>query len=710
MLPVIHTDHHLTAPMEEGASKHAPFRMRKYLAVLLKWWWVPVLTLALSLGVAITYVVRKPPTFVSSARMWETEKMRLPEGELFSEDMATFLGSQTELLQSAKLRELTLARLKAEGTNAMAIGFDGQPLPVSIRVWQAAKSSIFVLEATSFQSAYVQAYLNALMDVYLEYRKDVRKMVSGDTLASITEQVQKWERDLKNEQDILTAFERTNNMSILQEEGTVAGGYLARLQTQMSDLQLEDRLLNASNEVASNAVALGLTSAAGQNRVDGGSATVAEAAPGGQSDNQAALKELALLKLQREQLSRKLWPGHPDIVKLDADIERAEKVMEILHEQNREQLAAEREAIKLRITNISVLIKEWQGKVVEANSLIAEAESLKLNVQRVQNVYDRLVTLVQNVGISREIDQENVSILETASPAMRSFDKEKDILILAVLAGLGLGLGIIFLIATRDDCFTSLVEISEKFGDAIVGQVPDMPGAKKDAPLPLLEDNDQRHIYAEAYRSLRSALIFVPVGDERPKLLLITSAMPNEGKSTIAANLARTLAQGGSRVVLVDGDLRRGALHKAMGLPVAPGLMELLQQPENFENVIQRNALPNLSFISRGDFSNNPGDLLLSPAYDQILARLRQQFDYVVIDSSPVFAADDVATMAPKADGTLFVVRRDFSSARAVEEAIDLLSQRQAKILGLVFNRANASARSYYYYNHEEYFPSTPVA
>jgi capsular exopolysaccharide synthesis family protein len=205
-------------------------------------------------------------------------------------------------------------------------------------------------------------------------------------------------------------------------------------------------------------------------------------------------------------------------------------------------------------------------------------------------------------------------------------------------------------------------------------------------------------------------LIFVPAGDERPKLIIITSAMPDEGKSTIAANLARTLALGGSRVLLVDGDLRRGALDRLMGLPRAPGLTEALQQPEKLEGLIQRDLLPNLSFISRGCPCANPGDLFLSPAFDKVLTRLRQQFDYVLIDSTPVFAADDVTSMASKADGTLFVVRRGYSSARAVEEAIDVLSQRQARILGLIFNRADASARSYYYYKRAEYFTSAPAA
>jgi succinoglycan biosynthesis transport protein ExoP len=705
MLPILQPDGQMSVSNGEGPPKGSSIRMGKFLAVLLKRWWIPVLTVALSLGATAAYVVRKPPTFVSSARMWETEKMRLPVGELFSEDMATFLGSQTELLQSGKLRQLTLARLRAKDANSVPVGADGYALPVAIRVWQAAKSSVFVLEATSSQGAYTQFYLNALMDVYLEYRKDVRKTVSGDALASIMELVQKWQRDVTSAQDILTAFERTNNLSILQEEGTVAGGHLAQLETQLSDLQLEDRLLNATNGVGSE-----LPSVLSPIHVGGANSTSAKASSASQSDNSAALQELALLKIQRAKLAPYLRAKHPKMVKIDADIQRAETVLEMFRQQNRDRLAEERQAIKVRIENMIPLIDEWRAKVVQVNGLIAEADRLKLNVERVQNPYERLVSMVQNVGISREIDPENISILEAASPAYRSFHEEESNLTQAGLGGLALGLGIVFLIAYRDDRFTSIVEIREMFGDAVVGQLPELPVVKRDATLPLLESNDQRHAFAEAYRGLRSALTFVPMGDERPRCLLITSAMPNEGKSTVAANLARTLALGGSRVVLVDADLRRGVLHKLLRLQRAPGLSELLWQAEDLEKVIQKDTLPNLSFIPCGFSLSHPGDLLLGPKLDQILTRLRQQFDYVLIDSSPVFAADDAASLAPKVDGALFVVRSGFSSARVVEEAVQLLTQRRAKILGLVFNRSNASARSYYYYNLEEYFPSTPVA
>src|ERR1019366_6781767 len=157
-------------------------------------------------------------------------------------------------------------------------------------------------------------------------------------------------------------------------------------------------------------------------------------------------------------------------------------------------------------------------------------------------------------------------------------------------------------------------------------------------------------------------------------------------------------------------DLRKGVLHQMLGLQREPGLADVLRQPADLEKVIQKDSLLNFSFISSGTVSRNSGDLFLGPPFDELLTQLRQQFDYVLIDSSPVFAADDATTLAPKVDGTLFVVRSRFSSTRPVREALDLLYQRQAKVLGVVFNQADASARSYYYYKYADYHGTATTA
>ncbi len=688
----------MTGPMDDPGVTVTSLRVRRFFVFLLKFWWVPLVTLAIGMAIEVCYVYWKQPSFVSRASMWETVKLRLPEGGIFSEDMQDYSGTLGVFLQSETLRQSALAILRASTNSAsIVMGKDGEPLPVAINVAGNTKSAMYEIQATSSNPRYTRTYLDAIMAAYLDYMKTVRAQVSGDTLASLSDQMQHWERDLKNGQDALLAFERTNNLAILQEEAAVAGSYLTRLKTQLSDLQLEARLLDAATNnpgLATSGTFVGISDMA----------SAPSAGPA--SDQQSPQNQIELLKMQRERLSKYLRPKHPKIVKLDADIERAEELQAIYRRQDRDQLAAARKANQMKTDNIMASIKEWEDKVVEANATIAEADRLKLNIQRTQSVYDRLALLVQNVGISRDIDQENLAILEPATPAKRSYSREKAGLELAIVGGLAVGLGLVFLIAVRDDRFTSVTEVNSTLGDTVVGLLPEMSQAG-DSVVPLLALNDPRHIYAESYRNLRSAILFLTTESERPKVLLIVSAMPNEGKSTVAANLARTLALSGSRVLLVDGDLRKGHLHHLLGLQREPGLAELLNHTHGPDQVMQQDSLPNLTFISCGEKnSTNPGDLFLGSGLDQILARWRQEFDFVVIDSSPLFAADDASCLAPKVDGTLFVVRRRHSSARAAREAVELLAQRQARVIGVIFNGADTSGRSYYYYKYADYYPS----
>jgi len=692
----------MVGPPEER-SPVSSINLQHVLGSLLRYWWLPVITLALGLGAGVGLVRLTAPTYVSKARMWETLKVRLPEGSLFSDDVQNAFGTQTELLQSDALRLLTLARLQSTGgKQAIPVEPDGSLPLVTIRVTSSGKSSVFVIEATSSHAAYTQAYLNALMDVFLEYKRNMRQQLSGLTLASISEEVKKAEDDLNEAKQLLMVFEQTNNLAGLQQDSAVSGGYLAGLKTKLSDLQLEERLLQASaleretNGSDTNGVAAAW--------VDPASTAFSAAVATTAAEHQAALRALDDLKLQRAKLSRNLRPKHPKIVKLDADIERARRMLETFRRQDQDQLAASRQAIQLRLANTQDAIQQWERKVERANAIIARAEGFKFNVQQRQIVYDRLMVLLQNVGLSRNIDQETLAILEPASPAKRSHAQETSLLALSGAGGFALGLGIIGLLGVRDDRFTSLAEVAEKLGQNVLGQVPEIPRLRRGEVVPLLAADDKRHLYAESYRNLRSAILFMPIEGERPKSVLITSAVPNEGKSTIAANLSRALALGGARVVLVDADMRRGVLHQLLGLRREPGLSQLIQQPDKLDDILQKDTLLHFSFISSGTISSNSGDLFLGSAFDDVLAGLRQQFDHIIIDSSPVFAADDATTLAPKVDGTLFVVRSRFSSARPVREALELLYQRQAKVLGIVFNQADPSARSYYYYKYADYY------
>ena len=696
-----HSGHAMHYPYPSLADQNgAAPRPNRVLTFLLRYWWIPLLTTLVCAGGAGAYLYFTPPLLVSTAQMWETQKLRLPaDGGGFTEDLQNYLGTQIELLRSKKLSLLAEERLRRAGT-PVPVDRHGKRVEVRLRVAQAPKTAVLEIEGFSTQGAYARAFLNALMDEYLEYKKSVRKSVSGDTVASISEQALRLENELKASQEALTAFEQTNNLAIMEEEGRIAGGHLARLKTQLSDLKLQGQLLDATaqDRGPGNTNIMGVLTALPGANGPGSSTSMAE--------RQAAVRELEVLQTQRQKLSENLRPRHPRMIKLEQDIERAQKLLQMYQLQNQEQLEQARQGLRMSVASVEESIKEWEGKVVEANSRIAEAQRLKLNMSRTQTLYDRLMMLLQNVDLSRNTDRETLAILQPATEAERYYLRDFLILAGALMAGMLAGLGLVLVVEVRDDRFASVVEIDERFGESVVGQLPEMRRLARNGPMDLIGSPDQPDMFAESCRNLRSALLFLPHEGERPKTIVITSALADEGKSTVAANLAKTLALGGARVLLVDGDIRKGHLHKALGLNASPGLMELVMDGAGPDDVLQSGSTPNLFFVARGTAQANPGDILLKPALDRWLSAWRKEFDYVLIDSCPVFAADDVTTLAHKADGTLVVVRRRYARASVVREAVVLLMRRQARVLGLVFNRADASGRSYHYYSYSDYHSS----
>lgn len=674
-------------PVESSNVSESKFRLDKILAMLRRFWWIPVITVILAAGIGAAMIFKTPPSYISQATMWETEKFRLPEGAVFTENVQTALGTHIELLKSGRISELAVELLKTKGSNAIPVGADGKPLSVKFNAWVDQKSSVIAASVTSADPNYSQNYLNAVLNAFLSYRKNARKSVSGETLTSISDQVLRLERDLKASQDALTSFERTNNLAIIQEESSQMGSYLTKLKLQLSDLRLESELLNSSiadQQTAQRSNTLALTSTEGAAGHD-------ITAP-----QMQAMKDLQVLIAERDRLSKKLRPKHPKIVKLNTDIERAQKLVDIFRKQTIDQLASSRETLSKKIASVQKNIEQWEPKVTEATAHVAEADQLKLNVSRAQSIYDRFANLYQNADVSRNIDQETLAILDNASPGKRLYDTEKKIAAITLFAGLGVGLGIIAFLTYRDDKIVNSVDVVQNLNSAIVGQLPELPKIKGEKTLTLISPNDQRYAYAESYRNLRSALLFQAVDGERPQIIMVTSAVPGEGKSTVAANLATTMAMGGSRVLLIDADMRLGKLHTLLQAQADPGLAEVLSKKAVVDRVIQSTNLPNLSFIGRGAQGLNPSDLFLSESTKQLFDFLRTKFDHIIIDTSPVFASDDATTLAPMLDGTLFVVRGKHSEAGVARKALELLHQRQVKILGVVFNGVDTTGFSGY--------------
>jgi capsular exopolysaccharide synthesis family protein len=186
---------------------------------------------------------------------------------------------------------------------------------------------------------------------------------------------------------------------------------------------------------------------------------------------------------------------------------------------------------------------------------------------------------------------------------------------------------------------------------------------------------------------------------------LICSAEPNEGKSTLAANLAITFALTGSRVLIIDADMRRGLLHTYFETPVSPGLSEYLDLQAQLNDVIYKTNQPTLDMIPRGKVPHQPGELLLSQQIDNLFEQTHADYDIVFWDSVPILAADDVSNLCSKVDGIIFVVRAGYSSIYAAQGALDILSPNNSQILGMILNSAILSPPGYYTkYRYKQYY------
>jgi capsular exopolysaccharide synthesis family protein len=304
--------------------------------------------------------------------------------------------------------------------------------------------------------------------------------------------------------------------------------------------------------------------------------------------------------------------------------------------------------------------------------------------------------------VDKGIGQESVTPLEAASPPVPLPPQKMKHLIMAGLLGLILGIGIPIFIDRLDDRPTSSLELEQLFRMPVLAQFPLLKPERRVGVRPL-QLNDERYPMIEAYRGLRSALIFRDSVKNRTKSIMISSARPHDGKSMVSANFAFTLAQAGARVLLIDADLRRGILHKNFSTPASPGLAEILAGKIPWTTAIVPTSVPNLDLVPCGESTGQRGNLFAEVG--KFLLEMPRHYDYYLFDTSPVMVGDDVLSLAPYVDGVIMVVRAGFTSGRLAQAALESLHLRQVNVLGLVFNGVDPNASNFHYYRFKEYYP-----
>jgi polysaccharide biosynthesis transport protein len=678
-------------------------RLHRYKSLLIRRWWIPVLTLCLGLFVEAFLTYQTAPLFLSIGKMMVAGSLKIAQGAVYSEENQNFYGTQIQLMQSTEVKRGAEALVRSTHPEM-------PPVPVEISVVQKPRTSIFELSAVGSTPDYTQAYLNAVMQKYLDFKKGMREDQGKFVITGITEQLIQTEKDLRTAEDEMLEFQKQNNIGFITEEGNSAAAFLVKLNRDYAGLKTEYDLLNLLD--------LDQNLDRAQSKAEGsptGEATEEKGMPfsdvGPEADYLKAKQQVQLLKAERDTLAKDLRPKHPKILKLNDEVTKEERLIELYRQDTLERLETRRKSIGKQMENLQSNIKEWEAKALDLSQRLALFNRVKGKVDRLKTLYDRLTNNLKEIDVSQVVDSggdQSVSVMEAATTPT----SVRPGLIKSLLLGLGCGalagIGILILLDRIDDRMASFGEFQHHFSENVLGQIPK---EKTKAKVTLLQPEDARHIFAESYRNVRSSLFFMPYDGPRPKTFLITSAVPNEGKSTISANLAITFALSGARTLLIDGDLRRGALREAFGISSKIGFSEVLKQEVNWREVVVPTATPNLFVLPRGRSLSQPSEHLLRDSTDALLKEIYTQYDYILIDSSPVLAADDTTSLAPKIDATLFVVRLSYTSARLTKKSLELLYGRQVNVPGVILNFVDTSLPEYYYYQYSEYYttPTSPT-
>ena len=328
-----------------------------------------------------------------------------------------------------------------------------------------------------------------------------------------------------------------------------------------------------------------------------------------------------------------------------------------------------------------------------------------------RDVYESLLQREKKLRVTSNSRANNVRLLDRAEVPGGPFTPDtRRAWIMALLFGLGLGVAAAFVIDYLDDTVKTPEDISWRLRLHFLGLVPKVHGERH----PLLS-GPVPHDFGEAFRALRTALVATNTTD-KTRIVAMTSTQPLEGKTTTAANMALALAIGGARVLLIDGDMRRPSLHRALRLPNDKGLAELLTGKARMREVVQRCGDPNLLVISAGQTPPNPSELLSSDRMKAFLQQLATgPFDWVVIDTPPVLAVTDAVIHAPLVDMVTFVVGAEMTRWRLAERAIETLRAGNPKAIHAVLNRVDFDRNRYYYsryYGHQykSYYAEAPAA
>jgi capsular exopolysaccharide synthesis family protein len=409
--------------------------------------------------------------------------------------------------------------------------------------------------------------------------------------------------------------------------------------------------------------------------------------------------QLADLEQKELRMSQELGDRHPDLIKLRSEVDLTKKRLDAELAKLTEAVKNDFVAAQAVEANLTGALDAQKHEVVKLNQKSLDYGALQRQAATDRQIYERLLTESQTRGVTAKTAEQTIRVVEPAELPLAPVGPHntRDFL-LVIAAGLLLAIGAPLTLESLDHRIKTPADIEQRLHLPCLAMVPQLAkhtGAKQ----PVM--TNEATGYNEAFRRIRAA-IATPGRPHVASRLLVTSAVPNEGKSLVALNVAIALAKAGQRVLLLDGDLRRPTVHVNFDLDASPGFTNLLRRDAEGLSAIRGTSVPNLFILTSGTEHSNAAELLSSPNLQTLLGVLETRFNWIVFDSPPVGPVADACIIARLVPQTLFVVAADSTTVAAAAAAIDQLKAAEAKILGVVLNRADLEHSAYYYWPYHQ--------
>ena len=544
---------------------------------------------------------------------------------------------------------------------------------------QGKNTNILQLSARSDDPVFARDVVNTLAKVYSEQSVNQKSREAGKTVTFIDSQLDSLKTVLDKSEKELQEYKIESGITSLGPEGAGLVERLVLLEQENGALEIRIKRLTALIDELRGALAEGRVYLVPS--LDFIPAT------------DEMVREVSRLISEKNVLLDELTESHPAVVEIDQQIRQLQETLLGTCLSTLDSLTAQAEDFKAAIAEIEVELKKIPGVELELANRLRDNQ---VNAQ----LYTYLLQKQQEARISQAATTSNVSIIDPAFvPEYPVAPNKKKVLLLGAILGLMLGVGSAFLRDYFDQTVKNGEQAKQLLDLPLLGVIPriDVDGGD-DAQRMLFTRLQPKSPPVEAFRALRTNLNFVTA--RKKKVVLITSTLPDEGKSTISVNLALVLAQAGSKVLLVGCDMRRPSLGEAFRISGGPGLSDHLTGEK--VRFLHANVEGCLDFVSAGTIPPNPAELLESENMTRFLTKAREKYDYVLLDAPPVLPVTDAQILAQKSDLVLLVIEPCRIPVKALQQVRETLNAVKAPLGGIALN--DKSGKGFRYHNEYNYY------